>query len=268
MLIIKRLLAAILVAAAVVMLCACQMQEERIDGEEVKQETVNNQDDSEAESEEFVPQEEPVLTREEVDALASAALEKLNTVPAYPAGYPKLDDVVSQYKKTCQAIGWIVGTELVATDGDYTHEAYGMKYYKVLPDCYLGSVKAGKDPDADKLIYNKETLEAYLATLIGKDEAHEYVLDITESFEVPKFTQSKNGELYALPYAFPPAGYADDSTDTFELKANGDGSYTLSVHYSTLDDEDKPDRTHTYDVKYVKKDGRWVFENFILVKQH
>ena len=267
---IRKLFAAIMVAAVVVSLCACQMQEERIDGdydETVKQET-NKKEDKENSTEKVTEEAEATLTREQVKALASVALEKLNAIPSYPAGYPKLDDVVEQYKKTCQAIGWIVGTELVATDGDYTHEAYGMKYYKVLPDCYLGSGKAGKNPDAEQLIYNKETLEAYLATLIGKEDAHEYVLDIKESFEVPRFTQSKNGELYALPYAFPPAGYADDSTDTFELKSNGDGSYTLSVHYNTLDDEDNVDRAHIYDAKYVKKDGRWVFERFRLVKQH
>ncbi|MBR2021229.1 MAG: hypothetical protein IJ939_02225, partial [Clostridia bacterium] len=69
-------------------------------------------------------------------------------------------------------------------------------------------------------------------------------------------------------YAFPPAGYADDSTDTFELSANDDGSYTLSVHYNTLDDEDNIEDELVYNVKYVNKDGRWVFENFRLVKQH
>ena len=263
---IKKLFAAIVVAAAVLSLCACQMQEERIDGEydeNVKQETVKKED-----KENSAEEAESSLTRQEVKALAATALEKLSVIPSYPAGYPTLEDVVAQYKKTCEAIGWIVGTELVATDGDYTYKANGMTYYKVLPDCYLGSGKAGKNPDAEQLIYNKETLEAYFATLMDKVDAHDYILDIKESFEVPKFVHSKNGELYALPYAFPPAGYADDSTDTFELKSNGDGSYTLFVHYNTLDDEDKVDRTHTYDVRYVKKDGRWVFEDFILVKQH
>ena len=270
MLTIKRLLAALIAAAAVAALCSCSFQEERIDAEasdDIKQETSKEQQENTVD-EEPAYEQEPALSKEEVNALAAAALEKLNVIPEYPAGHPTLDDVVSQYKKTCEAIGWIVGTELVATDGDYAHEAYGMKYYKVLPDCYLGSKLAGKNPDAQQLIYNKETLEAYLATLITETDAHEYVIDIKESFEVPKFTESKNGELYALPYAFPPAGYADDSTDTFELTSNGDGSYTLTVHYNTLDDDDNIEAECSYDVKYVKKDGRWVFEDFILVKQH
>ena len=205
---------------------------------------------------------------EDVKALANAALEKMRAVPEYPEGYPTLDDVVAQYKRTCQAVGWIVGTELAAYDGDYGYKAYDMTYYKVLPDCYLGSKDAGKNPDAEQLIYNMETLEAYFATLVTADEAKDYILDIEDSFEVPKFVENEKGELYVLPYAFPPAGYADDSTDTFELFANDDGSYTLTVHYSTLDDEDNIDREHTYDVKYVNENGRWVFENFRLVKQH
>lgn len=203
-----------------------------------------------------------------IEPLASEALEKLRTVSEYPEGYPTVEYASSQYKRLCEAIGWIVGTELVATDGEYTYEAYGMKYSRVLPDCYLGAAKAGKNPDAQMLIFNKETYEAYLATMISADEAADYIMDIDESFEVPRFVESENGELYALPYAFPPAGYADDSTDTFELVANDDGSYTLIVHYFTLDDDDNIDREHTYNVKYVNENGRWVFKNFRLVKQH
>ncbi|MBQ7398869.1 MAG: hypothetical protein IJW06_00225 [Clostridia bacterium] len=206
------------------------------------------------------------LTKKEVDALAAVALEKLSVIPEYPAGYPTLDDVVSQYKKATEAIGWIVGTELVATDADYTYQAYDMKYYKVLPDCYLGTKAAGKNPDAEMLIYNKKTFEAYLATLISADEASDYILDITDSFEIPRFVESKNGELYALPYAFPAAGYGEE--DTYELKANDDGSYTLSVTYDILDENDEVERQGVYNVKYVQKDGRWVFENFRVVKQH
>ena len=131
-----------------------------------------------------------------------------------------------------------------------------------------GWIKQGKDDSAEKLIFNKETLEAYYATLIRAEEAGDYVLDIDESFEVPRFVEDEKGELYALPYAFPPAGYADDSTDKFELVSNDDGSYTLVVHYNTLDDNDEADREHTYKVKYVNENGRWVFENFRLVKQH
>ncbi len=267
---IKKIAAVFLALLMLMSFCSCSFTEERIDGEpenDIVSRPDNNKDKEEDKKQEHAAQEESdTLSKKEVDALASAALQKLSAIPEYPAGYPTRDDVVAQYKRACEAIGWIVGTELVATDGDYAHSSHGMNYYKVLPDCYLGAKNAGKNPDADMLIYNKETFEAYLATLIAKDEAHEYIVDITESFDVPRFVESKNGELYALPYAFPPAGYGEE--DTFELKANGDGSYTLSVHYTTLDDNDEVDGEHTYDVKYIKKDGRWVFENFLLVKQH
>lgn len=199
---------------------------------------------------------------------AEEALVKLRTIPEYPEGYPTIDDVVAQYKKACQAIGWIANTELAASDGDYGYKAHGMTYYKVLPDCYLGSKDAGKNPEADQLIYNMETLEAYFATLMTAEDASNYIIDITESYDVPKFIENEAGELYVLPYEFPPAGYEDDSTDTFELAKNEDGSYTLTVYYNTLDEEGNFKAQRSRDFKYVKKDGRWVFEDFILIKQH
>lgn len=255
----KRMILLIIACLMVITLCAC--------GNSAEEE--NNEIIIDNEVPEQAPEQMPEQTPEaDVNPLAEQALEKLKILPDYPEGYPTLDDVSAQYKRTCAAIGWIVGTELVATDADYTYEAYGMKYYKVLPDCYLGSEKAGKYPEAEMLIYNKETYEAYLATMISAEEASDYISDIDESFEIPRFVENENGELYALPYAFPPAGYADDSTDTFELAANDDGSYTLTVRYFTLDDDDNPDREHTYSVKYVNENGRWVFKNFRLVKQH
>lgn len=261
----KRIVFAVLAVAVICLgLCSCKIQPQN---DEIPPFVKNDPATKPVEDQ---PSKDTVqdISKEEVSKLAEEALIKLKTIPEYPEGYPTLDDVVAQYKKACQAIGWIVNTELAASDGDYGYDAHGMTYYKVLPDCYLGAAKAGKDPDAEKLIYNKETLEAYLATLISADEARDYVLDIDDSFEIPKFVEAGNGALYVLPYAFPPAGYGDDSTDTFDLTANDDGSYTLSVHYNTLDDEDNVEATHTYDVKYVNKDGRWVFENFLLVKQH
>lgn len=269
---IKKIAAVSLALLMLMSFCSCSFTEERIDGEPedgiVSRPDDNKGKEDDNKQEDATKEESDTLSKKEVDALAKAALQKLSVIPEYPAGYPTLDDVTAQYKRATEAIGWIVGTELVATDGDYTYSSHGMTYYKVLPDCYLGAKQAGKNPDADMLIYNKETFEAYLATLIAKDEAHEYIVDITESFDVPRFVESKNGELYALPYAFPPAGYGEDSTDTFDLKANADGGYTLSVHYNTLDEEDNVEATRTYDVKYVKKDGRWVFEDFRVVKQH
>lgn len=266
----KKIITALFVILSILMVVSfssCSFQEERIDSGEdapVKQEVQKPEKVEKPEKE--TESGEDTLSKEEVDALASVALEKLNTVPEYPEGFPTLEAVVAQYERANEAIGWIIGTEKIATDSDYTHEAYGMTYSKVLPDCYLGARNAGKNPDADMLIYNKETFEAYLATLIDADEAHDYVLDIKESFDIPKFVESKNGELYALPYAFPAAGYGEE--DSYELIPNADGSYTLKVTYTLLDDEDKVRGESVYNAKYVKKNGRWVFENFRVVKQH
>ena len=259
----KRILCALICAVTVFAFCSCTFQEERIDSfpdNEIKQEEKKEEKPVKDKT------EEKRLSKKEVIALADAALEKMSIVPEYPEGYPTLDDVVAQYKRANEAVGWIVGTELVATDGNYTIDAHGMTYSKVLPDCYLGSKKAGKNKDADMLIYNKKTLEAYISTLICSDEAHEYIVDIDQSFEVPKFVEDKNGELYALPYAFAAAGYGEK--DTYALSANADGSYTLSVTYDILDDNDKFEKQAVYKVKYVKENGRWVFENFRVVKQH
>lgn len=210
---------------------------------------------------------EPVKeTKEEIDALAAAALEKMSVLPEYPAGFPTLEDVAAQYEKATAAIGWIIGTEMAASDADDNYTFDGLKYYRVLPDCYLGVKQAGKVPDADKLIYNKETLEAYLATLIHPEEARDYVLDITESFDVPRFVENSVGALYVLPYAFPAAGYGEE--DTYELRKNSDGSYTLLVHYTTVDENDEVDGEYVYSVRYVNHNGRWVFRDFIVVKQH
>ena len=262
----KRILAVIFSALMLFALCSCKFQEDRIDSfpeNETKQEDKKEEQKNETVSDE---DERKTLSRKEVKALADAALEKMSEIPEYPEVYPTLDAVASQYRRANEAIGWVVGTELVATDGNYTITKDGMQYSRVLPDCYLGALKAGKDENADMLIYNMETLEAYFATLIRADEAHEYIVDIKESFEIPKFVEASNGELYALPYAFAPSGYGED--DTYELRPNGDGSYTLSVHYTTLDEEDKPDGEYVYDVKYVNENGRWVFEDFRVVKQH
>ena len=258
----RKSLFAVLALIVMLTVCACG-DKEKTDAPDASQ---NVSEDVAPEINRVQPEDKPFHTKEEIETHAAAALEKLSVIPEYPAGYPTLDDVVAQYKKTCEAVGWIVGTELVATDSDYTYMAHDLKYCRVLPDCYLGSSLAGDNPEADMLIYNTETLEAYFATLMDSQSAHDYVLDISESFEVPRFIQNKDGELYALPYAFPAAGY--DEEDTFELIPDKDGNYILKVHYNTLDDNDEVDGRYVYEVKYVKENGRWVFKNFILVKQH
>ena len=260
----KKILCALICAVIVFAFCSCTFQEERID--DFADDVTKQEESNEEKPVKDTAKEEKRLSKKEVQTLADAAIEKMSVVPEYPEGYPTLDDVVAQYKRANEAVGWIVGTELVATDGNYTIDAHGMTYSKVLPDCYLGAKSAGKKKDADMLIYNMKTLEAYIATLICADEAHEYIIDIDYSFEVPKFVEDKNGELYALPYAFPAAGYGEN--DTYELSANADGSYTLSVTYDILDENDEVIKQRVYNVKYVNENGRWVFENFRVVKQH
>lgn len=208
-------------------------------------------------------------TKEEIDALASAALEKMSKIPEYPEGYPTLEDVVEQYEKANMAVGWIVNTEKVATDLSDTYEAHGLTYYRVKPDCHYGehelSHHASELGETEKLIYNKETFEAYLATLIHPDEATNYIIDIKESFDVPKFVENKSGALYALPYSYPVLGYGEE--DTYELTDNGDGSYTFTVGYTTLNDDGSVRKENVRKFGYINVDGRWVFENFIVIKQ-
>ena len=264
----KKIFIFLMALLAVLLLAACDNSDEYefIYGSEVAEPEKPEKDEEPETENDIVTPEIPRQTKEEIDALAAAALEKMAVIPEYPAGYPTLEDVVAQYEKANEAIGWVLGTETAANDADDTHTAHGMKYYRVLPDCYLGVKEAGKNPDAEKLIYNKETLKAYFATLIHPDEAAEYIRDITESFDIPRFVENSVGALYVIPYAFPPSGFGEENT--YELQKNDDGSYTLTVRFALLDEEDKEDGEYTYKVKYIKHDGRWVFRDFIVVKQH
>ena len=58
------------------------------------------------------------------------------------------------------------------------------------------------------------------------------------------------------------------SVKLYEISVNSDGSYTLSVSYDILDENDEVEKQAVYNVKYIKENGRWVFENFRVVKQH
>lgn len=207
-------------------------------------------------------------SRKEINALADAAIEKMKAVPQYPAGYPTLDAVVEQYKKAAMAVGWIVNTEKIATDSNDTYEENGMTYQRVKPDCHYGEheldhlEKEGKE--TEKLIYNKESFEAYLATLIHPEEASDYMLDLKEGYDVPRLVAGDNGALYALPFSYSPSGYGDE--ETYELTSNGDGSYTFTVNYTVVGNGGEK-KTRKQMIDYVKVDGRWVFENFILYRQ-
>ena len=206
---------------------------------------------------------------EDIEALAGEALEKMAKVPEYPEGYPTLEDVVAQYEKANAAIGWIVRTESVVTYPDDNFWYEGVQYQRVRPDCYLGKevLLDGTDEDkgADMLIYNLETLEAYFATLIHPEEASDYIGDIENDFTLPRFIE-RDGKLYAISIAFPASGYRDE--DVYELVLNDDGNYTFSVKYATLDENGDVYKEFTEDFGYENVDGRWVFTNFRVIKQH
>lgn len=207
-------------------------------------------------------------SKEEIDALAADALEVLQQVPIYPAGYPTLDDVVEHYKKATAAIGWIIGTEKVALDSADTTKKYGLSYNRVKPDCHYGEHELAHHKeelgDTEKLIYNLETLEAYLCTLINPEEVAEYMVD---NKELKKFVEADNGALYAISFSYIPEGYAKDSEDKYTLIDNGDGGYTFTVDYGVLDEDGKEKRRSKESFDFIKLDGRWIFEDFRVIKQ-
>lgn len=208
-------------------------------------------------------------TEEEIDALAKEALEKMAVLPEYPDTYPTLDDVVAQYEKANMAVGWIVGTEKVATNSDDTITRNGMTYNRVRPDCQYGehelSHHASQLGETQKLIYNGETFEAYLATLVSADEAHEYYIDATEKSDVfvPRFATVSNGALYALPYSYEPSGFGKEE---YSLSKIDNDHYSFTVSYERLNDDGSLKANRSYTMNYSKIDGRWVFENFRLIK--
>ena len=203
-------------------------------------------------------------SKAQIKKLADKALERLEKMPEYPAGYPPLDDVVPQYKKANTAIGWILKTEVIATDPADTYKSDGMTYQRVKPDCHLG-IHNHAHGEEEQLIYNKKTLEAYIATLIHPEEAKDYMIDLDEGYDVPRLVTGTNGALYALTFSFSPTGYGEE--ETYELSKNSDGSYTFTVNYTVKGKDGKPDRQQQHSFPYVKVDGRWVFENFIVLKQ-
>ena len=208
--------------------------------------------------------EPQVETKTQIKELADKALERLKAIPEYPAGYPTLDDVVAQYKKANAAIGWIINTEVIATDPSDTYVSDGMTYERVKPDCHLG-VHNHEHAEEEHLIYNKKTLEAYIATLIHPEEAKDYMIDLAEGYDVPRLVTGTNGALYALTFSITPSGYGEE--ETYELTENDDGSYTFTVTYTVKGKDGKPDKQHRHSFPYTKVDGRWVFENFIVLKQ-
>ena len=264
----KKTLIILLACLVLLSFISCKDEDEWIvrgEGNEI----ISSQDDEkepENAEDEVLPeeQEEPKESKEEIKALSDAAAEKLSVIPEYPEGYPNLDDVVAQYERANEAVGWIINTSYLATEPSDTHKAHGLIYQRVLPDCHYGDM-AGESEDNEKLIYTRDNLEAYLSTLIHPDEAHDYMIDLKEGYEVPRITAASNGALYALTFPYYPEGYG--KKDEYELVDNGDGSYTFIVKYTTINDEDVEEGPFTQKFGYENVDGRWVFTNFRVIKQ-
>ncbi len=223
--------------------------------------------------EELVPekQEEQVEVKKEskaeIEALAAEALEKLRTVPEYPDTFPTLEDAKRLFERATVAVGWICNTESVPTIPGDTYEKNGLIYHRVRPDCHYGSHLLSEHGhelgETEKLIYNWETLTAYLETMIAPEEVYEFIYDAKE---IKKFTQDKAGRLYVLPFSVAPEGFSDDVD--FELNANDDGSYTLSVTYRILKADGSVKMERTENFKLIKLDnGRWVFKTFRVIWQ-
>lgn len=229
--------------------------------------------DNQTEQQENVQQEENAENDERneaeaqyVDNLSKQAVDILSKVPEYPGGYPTLADAASLYKKANMAIGWIISTEPVAVYENNTITVDGLPYKKVRPDCFYGAhaLSHHKDElkDTQKLIFDLDSLEAYLKTLVSAEEAKNYMEDARD---LKKFTEDKNGNLYVMDFSYVPQGYGEE---TYTLDDNGDGTYTFNVSYQLVDEDGEvyKERVRHYDL-VKNEEGRWVFDEFIVIRQ-
>lgn len=211
----------------------------------------------------YVSLEQKIQEREN---LSRRAVEIMSKVPQYPAGYPTQEDALELYNRAKMAIGWIVSTGPVAVYDDITLSKNGLQYKRVRPDCYYGyhTLEHHKDElgETQQLIFDKQTLEAYLRTMISSQEASTYMEDIKD---LRKFVQDDAGYLYVLPFFYVAQGYGEE---TYELVNNGDGTYTFNVTYGLLDDEGNEYTKRTEGFDLIQEDGRWVFRRFRVIKQN
>jgi len=204
--------------------------------------------------------------KEFVDDLSNQAVEIMGKLPEYPEGYPTLEDVSNVYKKANMAVGWIVSTEPVPVYDNVTITVDGIKYCRVRPDCFYGAANlqkyADKADEFQKLIFDFDSLEAYLCTLMSPQEAELYIEDAKD---LKKFTEDENGYLYALPFSYTPEGFGKE---VYTLDDNGDGTYTFNVKYELVDEDGKVYKEKTKEFNFIQVDGRWVFEDFVVIRQN
>lgn len=272
----KKILALLMIAAAIFCVsCTRQNNTDVVNPDEhnhthTEDENTSVEDNKQQNGEE-IPYEEDYAnkpSKKEIEQSAAAALEVINQLPEYPAGYPTLDDVVDHYNKANEAIGWIIGTSKISFDSNDIIKKNGLTYHRVRPEFHLGYHQLyhheDEISDSDKLIYNLETLEAYLCTLINPEEVREYMLD---NKELMKFTEGQNGALYAIPFSYIPQGYSKDEDDKYSLVSNGDGSYTFTVDYSLVNSDGTERKKKSTSFDFVNIGGRWVFDDFQVLKQ-
>lgn len=275
------LLCALLVAAAA---CSCKKQEQT-KNEPVKENlppvVEETPEENPAETPEEIPEQKPEdkpeetpehnhthveekpETKEELEALAAEALSKLETLPEYPAGYPTLEDVKAHYEKANMAVGWITSTEKIAVNSADTIIKNGLRYTRVRPDCQYGASELKKlaHVETEKLIYNLETLRAYYETLLCKQDAEDYMQDIAD---IRRFTEGDNGALYVIDFSYLPDGYTND--EEYSLTKINNDKYEFAVNYG-VKTKDGGVKRHDETMYFIKEDGRWVLEDFRVIKQ-
>ena len=267
----KKILTLALVITCV-LLASCggnKIENTDISSDQVQQQTTTEN----VQSDKTEADEEKVKTDEEIKEaissrkeLSDKAMEVLSKIPEYPEGYPTLQDVADVYEKANMAIGWIISTEKMPYYDDDSITVNGLEYKKVRPDCHYGAhaLEHHKKElgQTEKLIYDKKTLKAYLSTLINPEEAQAYMEDARD---LKKIVEDEAGYLYVLPFSYVPEGYGKEN---YTLDDNGDGTYTFNVKYELVDENGEVYKERTEKFDFVQIDGRWVFEDFRVIRQN
>ena len=223
-------------------------------------------DKSNGDSEQGKTDEEIKAEAQRVKELSKKSVEIFKKVPEYPEGYPTLKDAAALYEKANMAIGWIISTEPMAVYDDISITVDGFEYKKVRPDCFYGKHNlehhATQLGETQKLIFDLDSLEAYIGTIINPEEVREYMEDAED---LKKFAEDEAGNLYVLPFSYTAEGFGKES---YTLDDNGDGTYTFNVAYTLVDENGEiyKERTESFDL--VQIDGRWVFDDFRVIRQN
>ncbi len=263
----KKLLAVILASLFILSLCACSDKntDDKNNGAVSKPQAENAAQQTEQ-------QNTHKTTDEQYEKAVEQALEAINTPPQYPEDYMTLETATKLYERANEAVGWIVRTKKVAVYPEETISVdisgMAVTYYRVRPDCHYGlhdlTHHAQQLGNTSKLIFNLDTLEAYLATVVGEVEAEMLIMDLEDEV-VPMFVERDN-KLYAHNIIYTPEGFSDEETYTFA--DNGDDTFDFTVSYSTLNDDGSVKKNKSKTFTILKENGRYVFSDFRVIKQN